>query len=201
MTRNSDGQYVSAVLLGNNRIYYHNSASGKQAEVIFSSSDTIYTLSLGDLKNDGENYIVFANGQEIEALNLLGSSADNFPFADPLGVGFIGTPLVADFYGDAKSEIIAVTKDGRIFAIDGGTGKIVDDLKLSKQQIVRSLGNLQDKGIIVLDPESKNSFSALPFEETLKSLITKEKDQTKMKQKKLLLNWKAMIKKNSTNSQ
>ena len=80
------------------------------------------------------------------------------------------------------------------------TAKIVDDLKLSKQQIVRSLGNLQDKGVIVLDPESKNSFSALPFEEALKSLIRKEKDQTEMKQKKLLINWKAMIKKNSTNN-
>ena len=92
--------------------------------------------------------------------------------------------------------------DARVYiylALNGPkkTGKIVGNLKINKQQIVRSLGNLQDKGIIVLDPESKNSFSALPFEEALKSLIRKEKAQTKMKQKKLLLNWKAMIMKNS----
>jgi len=57
--------------------------------------------------------------------------ADNFPFVDPVGIGFIGTPLTADFEGDNKSEIISVTKDGRIFAIDGGTGKVVPGFPIS----------------------------------------------------------------------
>ena len=74
---------------------------------------------------------------------------------------------------------------------------IVKNLKLSKQQICRSLKHLQDKGTIVSDPERKNSFSALPFEEALESLIRKEKEQNRMMQKTLLLTWKTMIEKNS----
>lgn len=131
LTKNSSGDYVSAVLIGSNRIYYHSSTKGTIADVTYSPQDTIHSLSSGDLKNDGENYIVFTKGKYIEAVNLLGASADNFPFADPMGIGFVGTPLVADFYGDAKSEAIAATKDGRIFAIDGGTGKIVDGFPIS----------------------------------------------------------------------
>ncbi len=57
--------------------------------------------------------------------------ADNFPFTDPKGIGFVGTPLTADFEGDNNSEIISVTEDGRIFAIDGGTGKVVPGFPIS----------------------------------------------------------------------
>jgi sugar-specific transcriptional regulator TrmB len=74
---------------------------------------------------------------------------------------------------------------------------IVKNLKISKQQIYLSLKHLQYKGIIVSDSESKNSFTALPFEEALGSLIKKEKEQNKMVQKTLLSTWKIMIKNNS----
>jgi hypothetical protein len=131
LTKNSLGEFVSAVLIGNNRIYFHSSTKGKLADITFSSQDTIHSLSLGDLKNDGENYIVFTNGKHIEAVNLLGASADNFPFVDPQDIGFTGTPLITDFTGDSKAEVIAFTKDGRIFAIDGGTGKLVDGFPIS----------------------------------------------------------------------
>ncbi|MFI5237838.1 MAG: T9SS type A sorting domain-containing protein, partial [Ignavibacteriales bacterium] len=50
---------------------------------------------------------------------------------DPEGIGFIGTPVAADFEGDSRSEIISITKDGRIFAIDGGTGKVVPGFPIS----------------------------------------------------------------------
>jgi sugar-specific transcriptional regulator TrmB len=94
--------------------------------------------------------------------------------------------------------------EGRVYiflALNGPEkGKnIVKNLKISKQQIYRSLKHLQDKGIIVSDSENKNSFSALPFEEALKSLIRKEKEQNEMMQKTLLSTWKTMIKKNSKN--
>jgi hypothetical protein len=95
------------------------------------STNDINSFSMADLKNDGRNYVLFTNGDKLEALNLQGSSADNFPFVDPLGIGFTGTPLAADFEGDAKSEVIAYTKDGRIFAIDGGTGKLINGFPIS----------------------------------------------------------------------
>jgi hypothetical protein len=131
LTKNSAGEFISVFLIEGNKIYFHSSTRGKLSEYELANSNTTNLLSSGDLKNDGENYIVFANGPNIEALNLLGSSADNFPFTDPQGIGFTGTPLIADFTGDSKSEVIAFTKDGRIFAIDGGTGKVVDVFPIS----------------------------------------------------------------------
>lgn len=93
--------------------------------------DSLSTIAIGDLKNDGENYIVCNNGKKIEAINQTGARADHFPFNDPLGIGFTGTPIVYDFEGDKKPEIISVTNDGRIFAIDGGTGKIIPGFPIS----------------------------------------------------------------------
>ncbi len=100
-------------------------------EFHITSSDSIKSFALADLKQDGGNYIVFTNGNEIDAVNMQGSSADNFPFVDPQGIGFTGSPVTADFFGDGKSEIIATTTDGRIFAVDGGTGKVVPGFPIS----------------------------------------------------------------------
>ncbi|MFO7447904.1 MAG: T9SS type A sorting domain-containing protein [Ignavibacteriaceae bacterium] len=100
-------------------------------DFIIQNSDTINSISVADVKNNGNNYILFANGINLEVRNLHGASAENFPFTDPLGIGFAGTPLAADFEGDNKAEIITYTKDGRIFAIDGGTGKVVNGFPIS----------------------------------------------------------------------
>jgi len=117
---------------------------------------------LGDLKNDGENYIVFGKGQSVEAINLLGASADNFPFVDPLGTGFVGMPLVADFSGDSKSEIIATTKDGRIFAIDGGNGNVVDGFPISIGSELSGTPVLfvENGKLSIAAIDKKNNFSA-----------------------------------------
>jgi len=96
-----------------------------------SSSAEINNFSMADLKNDGNNYILFTDGNVLHAINLQGAVADNFPFTDPQGMGFTGTPLAADFEGDNKSEVIGYTKDGRIFAFDGGTGKVIDGFPIS----------------------------------------------------------------------
>ena len=75
---------------------------------------------------------------------------------------------------------------------------VVKNLKISKQQIYRSLKHLQDKGIIVSDAERKNGFFALPFEEALKSLIIQEKEQATKVKEALISTWKTVIKKKST---
>ena len=162
LTKNSIGEYVSAVLVGNNRIYLHNIANGKLTDITLSSQDTIHSFSIGDLKNNGENYLVFAMGMNIEALNLAGSSADNFPFVDPQGIGFVGTPLIADFSGDSKSEIIALTKDGRIFAIDGGSGKVIDGFPISAGSEFSSTPVLflNDEKLSIASTTKNNNFLA-----------------------------------------
>jgi Secretion system C-terminal sorting domain len=130
VTKNKNGKNVSIVLTSNNKFYIIELGLSI-SEFTVQSSDSILTFALADLKQDGTNYIVLNNGTNIEAYNLTGAVADNFPFADPQGIGFIGTPLTADFEGDNKSEIISITKDGRIFAIDGGTGKVVSGFPIS----------------------------------------------------------------------
>ncbi|UCC58253.1 MAG: hypothetical protein JSW14_07905 [Candidatus Bathyarchaeum sp.] len=70
---------------------------------------------------------------------------------------------------------------------------IVDNLKINKQQIIHSLENLQNKGIIIADLDKKNTFSALPLEEALDLLIKMEKKQTQAMQEskeELLTTWK-----------
>ena len=73
---------------------------------------------------------------------------------------------------------------------------IVNDLKINKQQISKSLLNLQNIGIIFADPKNQNEFSALPFERALELLIKTEKAKTqilKETKKTLLSDWKTSI--------
>ena len=67
---------------------------------------------------------------------------------------FIGSPIVADIEGDLKSEIISLTEDGRIFAIDGGSGKIISGFPIS-------LGNGVFGSSLIFDYENKLVFSGL----------------------------------------
>jgi hypothetical protein len=116
------------IALGNSAFYViSNGAVIKK----ISLSSIVNSFALADLKNDGDNYIIYSTGNQVHALTLTGAEAVNFPFVDPDNQNFIGTLLTADFEGDPKSEIIANTEDGRIFGIDGGTGKLVPGFPIS----------------------------------------------------------------------
>jgi len=130
VTKNESGEYVSVVLTDAQKFYVIR-RDDVISEFELMTGRNIKSFALTDLKEDGNNYIIVNNDENIEVYNLTGAMADNFPFADPRGIGFVGTPLAADFEGDSKSEIISVTKDGRIFAIDGGTGKVVPGFPIS----------------------------------------------------------------------
>jgi hypothetical protein len=131
-------------------------------EFTVASTDSIKSFALADLKQDGGNYIVFTNGNEIDAVNLQGSSADNFPFADPQVIGFTGAPVCADFYGDGKSEVIATTIDGRIYAIDGGTGKVVTGFPISSGSQLTSTAALyiENGRLSIAAINQQNNFAA-----------------------------------------
>ena len=80
---------------------------------------------------------------------------------------------------------------------------IVENIRISKQQIYRSLKHLQNKGIIIVDIENQNAFSALPFEKALELLIKTEKAKTQILQetkKDLLSDWKTSARKKNANS-
>ncbi len=129
ITKDKDGNHLSLVSSQSKIYVIKNGNVLNEFQAKINSSNRNFAIA--DLKNDGENYIIYNEGNKIVAKNINGASADNFSFTDPLGVDFSGTPLAADFEGDAKSEIIASTIDGRIFAVDGGTGKVIDGFPLS----------------------------------------------------------------------
>ncbi len=126
---NSDG-YINIVLVNGNKFDII-SKGNLVREFTVNSPDSVKSFSLADIKQDGNNYILFTDGNRIDAVNLQGAEAENFPFNDPKLIGFEGTPLAADFTGNQNSEIIAFTTDGRIFAVDGGTGSLVNGFPLS----------------------------------------------------------------------
>ncbi len=130
ITKDGSGNYV-AVVLTSSKNFYVISENKITAQWNVSGTSEINSFAIADLKQDGENYIIYNNGEAIEARNLNGSVADNFPFKDPDNREFTGNILAADFEGDDNAEIIASTVDGRIFAIDGGTGKTVYGFPIS----------------------------------------------------------------------
>lgn len=91
----------------------------------------ITSFSLADIKQDGNNYILINNGSKLNAYNLTGSSADNFPVLKNSTQSLLFTPLAADIEGDSKSEIIVTDSLGNVYAFDGGTGKLIDGFPIS----------------------------------------------------------------------
>ncbi|MHC1736965.1 MAG: T9SS type A sorting domain-containing protein [Ignavibacteriaceae bacterium] len=129
LTKTKDGKYVAVILGSSNQLYLV--SEGKIInEIKIPGSETVNKFIISDIKNDGENYIIFSQGNNIEAINLKGARGDNFPFADPSGVGFTDALVSADIAGDKKGDIIALTKDGRIFAFDGGSAKVFQSFPL-----------------------------------------------------------------------
>lgn len=104
--------------------------NGQQFSKFERIGESILSFILTDLKQDGENYIVYSTGNTIEAKNLSGKNAENFPFSAPQSF-FLPLIVSADFEGDSKAELIFTTAFGTLFAIDGGTGKVVPGFPLS----------------------------------------------------------------------
>ena len=115
-----------------NDYYYYVTSADKIISTFKPNSNAPTNLfALADLKNDGNNYLIINEKNKITAYNFNGSTAENFPFELKDGDEFVGLPLAADIEGDLKSEIISFTKSGKVFAFDGGTGKIINGFPLT----------------------------------------------------------------------
>ncbi|HEX2961387.1 MAG TPA: T9SS type A sorting domain-containing protein [Ignavibacteriales bacterium] len=131
LTRDTKGSEVTVVLTADNVLSVLSGGEFlKRINLTAMGDSAVKTFALGDLKQDGGNYVVIS-GKKLYAINLSGAEADNFPFLDPQGVGFNSAPLV--FYNTqlGATEIVAVTKDGRIFAVNATTGKTVRGFPIS----------------------------------------------------------------------
>jgi len=98
-------------------------------------TDSANTFILADLKNDGNNYIIQNNGAYLEAFNLTGAEAENFPIQDEYRNNFISSPLAVDLNNDNAADIITFTENGNILAVDGITGKVIDGFPISSGKI------------------------------------------------------------------
>jgi len=129
-TLNKDSNPISIVLTEKNG--FDIIANGKlQKSFVVASSVPIKNFSVADLFNDGQNYILLINGNSLEAYNLEGVVAKNFPFKIKYGENFVGVPLAVDLNKQGNAAVIAVTDAGNIFAFDPSTEKIVEGFPIS----------------------------------------------------------------------
>jgi hypothetical protein len=128
ITKNRAGNFIS-LLYAPTEIVVITKGEIKFKDTFPVSSSHNGSFAIGDLKNDGENYIVYPELLNLKALNIIGAPADNFPVVE--NIEFAGPILVLDFEGDSKAEIVASTEDGKIYAIDGGSGKNVNGFPIS----------------------------------------------------------------------
>lgn len=127
LTKNKDGEYVSIVSTNSKIFVFNNGKLKNKLDYSNNSSNQFNNiLSLTDLKNNGENYITFTLGNKIFAKSINGTNAESFPFNDSKEIGFKSNVISADIIGDKKAELISVTKDGRIFAVNGNNSDVVD---------------------------------------------------------------------------
>lgn len=88
-------------------------------------------MILADAKNDGENYLISNDGNNLVMVNLAGVMASNFPFQDEFQTPLVASPLAVDLNNDKSSDIIACTADGNIIAVDGVTGEMLNGFPIS----------------------------------------------------------------------
>jgi hypothetical protein len=131
-SKNSKGEVTCVVSsIKSDRYYFYVIENAKVVNIINAPSlESVTSFSLADIKNDGNNYMITNFNDKIFAINMTGASADNFPYTI-LNDEFQDLCLAGDIEGDSKSEIIAFTKNGLVFAIDGGTGKVVEGFPIS----------------------------------------------------------------------
>ncbi|MHB9039435.1 MAG: T9SS-dependent M6-like inactivated metalloprotease [Melioribacteraceae bacterium] len=95
------------------------------------SQNDITDFSLADLYGDGQNYILIPNGQNLEAYNMNGNFAPNFPFTISGNESFTGAPLALDLNNNGVTSVIAYTQTGTIYAYNPVSGKIADGFPIT----------------------------------------------------------------------
>ncbi len=135
LCRNNVGD-LNSVILGQNEFYVlglvnnglvDNSVS--RHNFVINTPDDISSFSLGDIFGDGNNYIIFNNGNKLEVRNFTGAPAASFP-KEFKNETFTLSPLALDITGDEKDEILTFSKDGNIYLI-GNDSKRVNPFPIS----------------------------------------------------------------------
>ncbi len=151
LTKDKNGDYISIVLQKENKFLVV-SRGNILSSFQLKSKNTISFFAVADLFNDGQNYILLSNGNLLEAYNLDGKMAKNFPFTITSGENFVSTPLAVDLDRDGFSEVIGFTDNGNIIAINTITGKLVDRFPISSGAKISTTPILIAKELPTLAP-------------------------------------------------
>jgi hypothetical protein len=118
------GNYiVAAEKFGSKVISYDQSLHLKNYEVSVPGSG-INELAIADINGDGEKDVIAQSSHSLSVISRIGSMLDGFPIQPRIGLEFTGTPLVVDFNGDTKQEIVLLTNDGEMWVYDR-SGKLL----------------------------------------------------------------------------
>jgi hypothetical protein len=112
------GNYIiAAEKNGNKIISYDQSLLQKNYEITIPGSGVL-ELAAADIDGDGEKDVIIQSANSLSVVSRIGSMLDGFPIQPRTGLEFTGTPLVVDFNGDAKQEIVLLTNDGEMWVFD-----------------------------------------------------------------------------------
>ncbi len=104
---------------------------GSVANVKINSSKAVKSLSIGDIKNDGNNYIIVNASDKILAYNKNGNLAANFPIYHPAKKYFVGNIYLADLNNDKTPDLIVESEDGQLLCFDPLSGKLLKEYRVS----------------------------------------------------------------------
>ncbi len=130
VSKKADGIFNTVILFEDNSFaVYENGNIFSQFDT--KSEESIQSFAVADILNNGKNYIVVSNGNNIQAYDFNGAMAENYPFTIDSDEKFVGTTLIADINNDAAADIIVATEDGNVYAIDAVTTKILESFPIS----------------------------------------------------------------------
>ncbi len=120
LTENTGGEYLTVALTQGNRIFIvKNGTIGNEFNI--NAPLELTHFALAGISDDGNSYILYSAGGELNAVNFQGATASNFPFGIK-DEEFYGLPAVVDFNNDNGNEIISFTGKN-IYGIEGKSGK------------------------------------------------------------------------------
>ena len=101
LTKDSDGNFINILLSSTASADHFYIIKNNQVINTFQLPlNTVSNFSAANLFNNGQNNILYNNGNCLEVHNYSGAMADRFPFKEPNGDNFVGVPLAVDFNND-----------------------------------------------------------------------------------------------------